>query len=489
MKLRVPFFAVLAITLVCSSFTVAKDNEIETPKLTRTGPLTPDDLFEIALRHSPDHQKTLQDASMSGVGVRSAWGALLPSVDVGFSISQSSFLTQTYLEPDGTVSEYPRRELMPQTVIFEDSTTGYQWIGWNPAGDSLEIVYNAPEDKVRYSSAWISLQESINLGGQQYFGIRNANLNTKINDLNVSTSEMALLLQVRSQYYTVLSNKRLLDLAVEVLDQKKEQLRLAKARYEVGSVTELDVLQAEIDVGNQENAIITAENNLKIAKEELNRILGVALDSEYELVDNFSIFEPEYNLNDLIQTAESSRPDYQQYIESEKMYNNGVHIYRGQFFPNLSASFRHTRSENSGGNVDFTLKPRNRNSTLSLSLTWNIFSGFSDEEQYQQARVNQRKAKHDRKSQEQMVEQDVREAYYNLLETYRQSRVTEKNQDLASRQLALEQERYRLGATSQLNLRTAQVTYEQAKSDYISNVFTFWSNLAALEHAVGKRLH
>ncbi|MBU0519957.1 TolC family protein [bacterium] len=488
MKLRVLLFAVLAVTILCSSWTAAKDDEIETPRLTKTGPLTPDDLFEIALRHSPDHQKTVYDASLNGVGVRSAWGTLLPSLDVGFSISQSSFFTQTYIEADGTVSEYPRRELIPAPVQFIDDSTGYSWIGWDPSADSLEFVYDAAEEKTRSSNAWVSLQETINLGGQQYFGIRNANISSRINDLSVSASEMGLLFSIRSQYYAVLSNQRLLELAIEVLEQKKEQHRLAKARYEVGSVTELDVLQAEIDVGNQENAIISAENDLKIAQEELNRVLGVALDSEFELVDNFSIFEPTYSLNELVQSAIIGRPDYQQYLESERMQANNVHIYRGQFFPNLSASLRHSRSENSGANVDFTTEPRNRNTTLSLSLTWNIFSGFSDEEQYQQARVNLKKAKHDLKSQEQLLEQDVREAYYNLLETHKQSRVTEKNQELASRQLALEQERYRLGATSQLNLRTAQVTYEQAKADYISNVFTFWSNLASLEYSIGKRL-
>jgi len=328
----------------------------------------------------------------------------------------------------------------------------------------------------------------VRLGGQQFYTIQNARINSRINDLTVATSQMELLFAVRQNYYDVLVNKRLLELARKILEQKQEQLRLAKARFEIGSVTELDVIQAEIDVGNQENAIITAENNLKLAREELNRTLGVDLDSHYELVDDYTIFQPQYALDDLVQKAIAWRPDYQLSQQQERFQQNQVRSRRGEFFPNLTASLSHSRSQNSGGNVDFTFNPRNRNTSMSLSLSWNLFSGFSDEAQYEQARVALRNSRFDSKKQEQVVEREVRQAYYALQQTYEQSRITEKNRDLAARQLALEQERYRLGATTQLNLRVAQVTYEQAESDHIAKIFNFWSSLAALERAVGQKL-
>lgn len=445
---------ILTLSLYNTVLAGAKLPAAETPRLDETKLMTPDDLYDIALRYSPDHQKNVQNASLSGVNLRGAWGTLLPQTDVGYQISQRNYYYPTYVNPDGTVS-------------------------------TLDV---ASEGKNRSSSGWVNLQETVNLGGQQYFTIKNASLQNNLNDLLVESSKLKLYYSVRQNYYLVLANDKLLKLAQGLLEQKKEQLRLAQARYQVGSVTELDVLQAEIDVGNQENALIEAENNLKIAREGLNRTLGVSLDSKYALVDEFSTFQPEFSLPSLIEEAIRNRPDYQYAKEQEQYQKNSVHINRGAFLPDLSASLTYTQSENSGVAEGFTLKPRNRDLRMALGLSWNIFSGFSDEAKYQESRVALNNARHDRKTQELEIEQEVRQAYYTLMQTYDQSKVSEKNGELGARQLALEQERYRLGATSQLNLRTAQVTYEQVETDYISNIFNFWSNLAALEKAVGRKL-
>lgn len=489
MKRLIGFF--IAFALIISVNPALSDDAAapETPLLESAAAFTPEDLLEIARRHNPDYQKTVQNATLSGIGIRSAWGTLLPSVDVGYQISQNNYYQPTYVNPDGSVSTYPLTvtEETYQTVL--DTINGHVFPGWNP--DSTVLVsayYPVPEGKSRTSSGWVSVRETIRLGGQQYFGIKNAGIQRHVYDLQLSASDNALQFDLRKNYYAILAQKRLLELANRVLEQKKEQLRLARARFEVGSVTELDVLQAEIDVGNQENAVIEAENALKIVREELNRVIGVDLDSKFELVDNLKIFEPGFSIEKLIEEAIASRPDYLAYQEQEKYQRNLVRSRRGEFFPDLTASLTHSRSENSGASVDFTLNPRNRNTSMSLSLSWNLFSGFSDQAQYEESRVSLNNSRHDRKKQEQLVEQEVRQAYYALIQTYDQSRVTEKNRELASRQLELEQERYRLGATSQLNLRAAQVTYEQAESDHIANIFNFWSNLAALENAVGLKL-
>ena len=100
---------------------VAKEEVAETPRLDAAEPLTPDDLYQIALKHNPDHQKNIQNASLNGVNTRSAWGTIMPSVDVGFGISQSDFRNPTYVESDGTVSSYPITETIPEPYVSHQS--------------------------------------------------------------------------------------------------------------------------------------------------------------------------------------------------------------------------------------------------------------------------------------------------------------------------------------------------------------------------------
>jgi outer membrane protein len=449
------------------------------PALDSSATLTPEDLYGMALRHNPDYLKTVETESLSGINNLSAWGSLMPSLSVDYGFSQSKNYSPSYVNPDGTVSSYPRVDSLYQAVLNPDSTIGAVAVG--------TVTTPIPESERRNSGGGFTIQENILLGGQQMYGIRNARILNHLNSLQTSAYKNELFYGIRQGCYNVLAQDRLLTLAQQLLDQRKEFLRAAQARFEVGSVTELDVLQAEIDVGNQDNAVITAQNNLRLAREELNRTVGIDLDSRYKLADNLEVFAPEFTLENLVREA-GSRPDYLATEKQVEYQENLVKTRRGDFFPVLSASLSHSRSQLSGTNVDWTFNPRNRSTVISLGLSWNIFSGFSDKLQYEQSQVSLNNARHDRRSQELAVETEVRQAYYNLEQIYQKSGVTSKNRELASRQLALEQERYRLGATSQLNLRVAQVTYEQAQADYIANIFSFWTNLAALERAVGQKL-
>ena len=71
---------------------------------------------------------------------------------------------------------------------------------------------------------------------------------------------------------------------------------------------------------------------------------------------------------------------------------------------------------------------------------------------------------------------------------YKQIQVSDKNRDLARRQLQLEQERYRVGASDQLNLRSAQVTFISAEQDYLAKVLEFYTTRATLERDLGTSL-
>jgi outer membrane protein TolC len=117
-----------------------------------------------------------------------------------------------------------------------------------------------------------------------------------------------------------------------------------------------------------------------------------------------------------------------------------------------------------------------------------LFDGFAREYNIQSQRVAYLRAQEGERSLRLATEKQVRDAYYNLERVYKESQITEQNRNLADRQLNLERERYRLGATSQLALRDAQVVYARAETDHLQKVLEYQSTLIALELAVGKPL-
>ena len=475
-----PFTVLCTIACMCLIVLSSGFAEASTPELLRIQTQTPlslEQLLDAARTHNPDLQKAKLELTVNRMLKLSAIGDFLPSLGVGYQISQSSYYSPTYTNPDGTVSSYP--------LTTTESTFYIDSLGYYRQGPSQTVTYPVPEGERRNSSLYISLQASLNLGGQEILGLDNANKSIEMNQLTLEETTQQVESDIRQQYYQVLAYQKLLELAHRVLDQTQDQLDLAEARFEVGSVTQMDVMQAEIDVGNQENDVLSAEHNLKMSREELNRLLGIDLSSEYPLVDEFRVSPPDYTLDDLVKQALENRPDFKMSQLSGDIYKNYVKMNYGNYLPYLTGSISHSRSEQSGSNVDFTLDPRNRSTQYSLGLSWSIFDGFGREKELQEARVAHRQAQLDQVALEQSIEQSVRQSFYTLIRIWDQSKITEKNRDLARRHLELEQERYRLGSASQLELRSSQVTYTQAETDHISKTLEYLINFALLDEAVG----
>lgn len=416
--------------------------------------LSVDDCVTIALRHNPSHQKTHGNLEVSSANLLSSYGNFTPTVNFGVGFTQDEFSNTSFVLPDGTVAESP--------ITIEGTS--------------------------RFSSRQLQIRETLFRGGQNIFNVMKARKEKEAAHQNISSSELDLIFQIHRQYYEVLANKKLVILAKEVLERRNEQLRLARARHDVGSVTMLDVMQAEIDKGNQENSLMTEENDLKISRMELNRLMGIPLEVEFEMVDEFDTFEPSFEEQQLVERAMSRRPDLLWLEAQEGVAEKEVWVQRANYFPNLSFDLTFFRSQSGSGDDPFTFFPDNQDTRYALNLDWQFFSGFARHSSSKVARVDLENVRHDIRERKLMIEKEVKEAIMNLESVYQQSVITDKNRRLASENLRLEQERYRLGSSSLLDLRTAQVTYIEAETEHISKILEFNTSFAALEKATGLQL-
>ena len=413
----------------------------------------------------------------------------LPQVSVGMSFSESHFENPTFVNPSGTVSTYPIRETFTeQYIIWDTSATGDLSNPRLSSPVTVTTVRNVPEGSSRASRMFLSLDESLFEGGRGYFLYRLAKTQREISNLSVVDAQKALARQIAQQVVFVLTQEKLLELNKRLRDQRRDAYTLAKARFDVGAVTELDVLQAQIELNTAENAITSSERDLQASRQALNQILGIDLRSTYPLEEGAGVTPFEFDLDSLVAEAYGNRTDLQIAELSVERARHNVNVYRSQYLPTVSLGAQWDRSEVSGTKENWTLSPRNKNTTYSLSARWNLFDGFTREYNIATQRVSYDRARESERQLRLGTEKQVRDAYYNLEKVYKELQITEQNRDLAERQLNLERERYRLGATSQLSLRDAQVVYARAETEHLQKVLEYQSTLIALELAVGKPL-
>jgi outer membrane protein len=455
------------------------------PIIRSSTPLSLDSLISLGYQYNPSVRQAGLNQRLNKIGRLNAIGQFLPTFSVGAGFSQTHYKSPTFVNPNGTVSTFP--VTMQQTDVEWDSTSPTGEL-FNPRLVTRTITEPVPSGNNRSSSESISLNESLFEGGRRFFLYKQAKIQIDLNNLSVEDAQKALAGQIAQQMVLVITQEKLLELSRHLRDQQQDAYNLAKARFDVGAVTELDVMQAEISLNQAENAISSNERALQTQKQALNQTLGIDIQSEFPVDEVTSVTPYKFNVDSLVAVAYGSRTDLAISRLAVERQRQSVNMQYSNYLPNVSLGATFSKSEASGTNVGWTLNPRDVRNIYSLNLSWNIFDGFSREYNLQTQRVALARAEEDNRALRLSLDRNVRDAYANLENAFNQLQITGRNRDLAERRLNLERERYRLGAASQLELRDAQVVYAQAETENLQQVLSYQSNLVALELAIGKPL-
>jgi len=407
--------------------------------------MTLDDCIDVALAGNPNYNKSRENLRAVSGDIMQAWGNYIPTLRVFYGMSQNN-RTSSFLDPSGV--------LRTQGGISKSS----------------------------YGS--VNMNLTLFNGARHYFEMKNAHYLRNERWEQFDAAELLIVNQVRRAYFAALRQQQLLLAAGNRAESLRDQLRLAEAKFSVGSVTKLDVLQAQVDLKDQELVILECENALKNAKMELNRLMGGDLDRDFGLVDEFAIQRVELDLEKLVEEAIENHPDMRGLHYQIKQQENTLWMGRLAYLPTISTSLRYDRSEDG-----LELFPNlNKGRGLGLNMSWNIWDSFVRFRSNRYTEVQLNNLKYDLASIRLDTERQVREYYLDMLRLHERNLALRESKGLREQSLELEQERYRLGAASILELRQAQVDFAQAEIDYINSIYDFHTTLSSLSRSIGRDL-
>src|SRR5439155_25744405 len=93
-------------------------------------------------------------------------------------------------------------------------------------------------------------------------------------DANETSQRFGIALQVKTQYANILAARESEAAARAQLEQAQAQLRASVTRVQAGAATVSDSLRSIIQVADAQLALITAQNNLRVASAALTRLVG-----------------------------------------------------------------------------------------------------------------------------------------------------------------------------------------------------------------------
>jgi outer membrane protein len=297
---------------------------------------------------------------------------------------------------------------------------------------------------------------------------------------------------VKTQYYTLLLSKRLVEVNLAALERAEVNLRSAQGFFQVGTQPKSFVTRAEVDVANARVNVIRAQNAVSLARVALNTAMGIAVNAPTEVKDLLAYQQFPMSREDLVGEAIRNRPEYRQVRAQAEAADATVRQTFRDFFPNLFGSGTYGvtgvtgtpafNSRSTNGFVD-----SGNEWSVGLSLNWSIFDGGAKVARYKEAKANLEAAQARVRDAELQVWQSVEQSYLNLGEAEERIGAAGKAVESAEENYQLARGRFDAGVANIIELTDAQLALTQAQSTEAQALSDYRIAIANLERALGRR--
>jgi outer membrane protein TolC len=269
-----------------------------------------------------------------------------------------------------------------------------------------------------------------------------------------------------------------MDAAQSRVTDSNRLLKLAQDKHDAGTATGVDVLRAQVQLANDNQALLVAQNDFKLSLISLARNLGLNPGTPLQLAETLSYkVLPQAQAESLLPAALKSRADYLSLVTQRQSLAEQGRASRARFYPKLSLNGNIGELGRSIGGVQTT-------GLIQGQIDFTVFDRDRDGEAEQLAsrvkRIDDEIADLERG-----VDEDIREALLNLDSAAQQVTVAEQGRELAQKELSLSQDRFQAGTANNVEVITAQDELARADENYIVAVTSHVDAKYALARALG----
>jgi outer membrane protein len=327
------------------------------------------------------------------------------------------------------------------------------------------------------------LSASVNLftGLNRFWTIRSAAANLDAAEAGGVTQRFQTTLQTKQLFYNAIATEELVHVAETQTRRTQQELDVAVQKLHAGSATRSDSLRAAVDFGNARIALLQAQANLATAQANLGRQIGV--DQAVRAIPD-SVLPPPPDTAALSATVLETAPQVLQADAQARAGRAGVWSSRSQYFPTLGLSYNANRRDTLFANAAVA----NPSHSWQFSLQWTVFNGFQREQNQVGSRVARDIAESQAADTRRLVRAQLTQELAVLRTAFEQIDIAAVNVAAAQEDLRVQQERYRVGASTILDLLTSEGNLTQAQTNLVQARFNYNIARAQLEALVGRTL-
>ncbi len=295
-----------------------------------------------------------------------------------------------------------------------------------------------------------------------------------------TTQEFQISLLTKQAFFNALAAEELVRVAEAQIERTTQQLSVSRDRLAAGAAIRSDTLSSFVQAANAQLQLINAQTQRATASADLARLIG--FDGDVQAVSDPSIqVIAELDTAQLRLEALQFGPDIQQVEASARSADAQVTVSRAGYFPSLSISYSRSLA---GARVN----DLNTSWNARLNISVPIFNGFSRETGMARSRATQDAAHAQIDDTRRLVHAQLTQQFAAVRSAQLRSQIAGASLEASTEDLRVQQERYRLGAATILEVMTSQVNVDQAEVDRVEARLDYFLAKAQIEAIVGREI-
>lgn len=289
-------------------------------------------------------------------------------------------------------------------------------------------------------------------------------------ELFVKNQMVNTIASIASNYYDIVRQKQQLKAIEEQMSVSEERVKLAERKLDVGVGAKPELLQAKVDFNAQRTQAIQQQVLIVQLKDQLNALTGLQLPPQYEVSDTI-IMDLSLRQEELSGNIENTNYGLQVAREEIGISNLTVRERRAELLPflNFNAAYNYSRTDNTRLINPFAaLFNQSDGYNYGFSVSIPVFNGFNQRRLIQQAKINVTRQQTLYEQQTTAVNVGLQNAFTNYDNAKKILLIEEENIFFAKENVSIALETFKRGATTFVELRTAQQSLAEAYTRLIN---------------------
>jgi len=268
--------------------------------------------------------------------------------------------------------------------------------------------------------------------------------------------------QIVDAYYNIVRQQQTLQVLQEAKTISQDRMNIAETKQKLGSGSGLEYMQAKADYNADQSALLKQQAVVSNAQVELNRLLARDVNTSFTVSDTIPLL-PSLQLDALQQKAAVMNSALQQVRLQKQVAELNIKSLQARRLPQIgiNVGYDYSHSESQSG---FLLSNQSRGLNYGLSVQFNLFNGFNQNRQVQNARISAKNSEIQLSQLKTQLDASLKQSYENYQNGLQLVELEQENKSVARNTVDIATEKYRLGSITPLELKEAQRTYIQAES-------------------------